>query len=704
MVPQILRHGLEILEQNREDPPVGLDHRVVGIGDVKIHGSVVGVDHDLHRIPDVVAELGDHLRIRVSVAGGVRVEDPSEPAFGDHQIGVVVEPQEGDDLAHALDDVAVHQHPAFVVDVLRKQNLQRFEPGRQKDFAHEGTDREPPLSLVVPVDVFLSLGVIEFLGVRIHEHMFVGQLAEIDLRPFHLQVHLRLRGNVLDEKNRQPLGGHLVDGAQRHAVTVGERQVLVDPGSVRQTAGKQFPRRQQGLLVFPINRVSVVVHRGELVIRPDLLDLAQGFQQRLLVPEPDVLDGGLVFPDVLGGQRLRPGQHIDLHRVQSVGPIGRGDGVLDIRGFLDKFVGIDDEFLQDLGIKIAQDVDDAHGHPRQDDFSKSFLEQVEQGEDRPDQGQARQNIPYGKLAVVIGKTDARDHPVALHEHFEPLDVKLSGQQEKKETHQQGKGAPALGSHDEPGGTEIHEPLEKENQPHPDGDHHQRFPQQRLDQLNHRQGKHVKGNVAAEDGIDFVERNRVEVFQNDIPLLRDHQARHDGQDQGTEKNQRPQVGCQKIQKGNLPTDLVGKKHGKFPGLAVYPAQGPVRQEKKQNPGGEPQPELSPQERPEHLHKTQAVEPQPIDVERDELIAKQRTDENDGHQNEQPFAQRGHELFLSADYCFHLIEQPIEGICSSRTGWPCRICSIASFRSRRVTFSGCSQLSSTRPRYCSFRSAP
>jgi hypothetical protein len=40
-----------------------------------------------------------------------------------------------------------------------------------------------------------------------------------------------------------------------------------------------------------------------VVVGPDLLQLAVGLQERLLVPEPDVLDRGEVLPDV-GGSGL----------------------------------------------------------------------------------------------------------------------------------------------------------------------------------------------------------------------------------------------------------------------------------------------------------------------------------------------------------------------------------------------------------------
>ena len=60
------------------------------------------------------------------------------------------------------------------------------------------------------------------------------------------------------------------------------------------------------------------------------------------------------------------------------------------------------------------------------------------------------------------------------------------------------------------------------------------------------------------------------------------------------------------------------------------------------------------------------------------------------------------FGSGHAAFHLIEQPIAGICS-RGPWPVSaICRIASKSSRRAPGCGLAPLSSSRPRYCSFSS--
>ena len=48
------RHRVERLEERREGLSVGLDQGVVGVRDVELGGAVISIDHDLHRVADVV--------------------------------------------------------------------------------------------------------------------------------------------------------------------------------------------------------------------------------------------------------------------------------------------------------------------------------------------------------------------------------------------------------------------------------------------------------------------------------------------------------------------------------------------------------------------------------------------------------------------------------------------------------------------------
>ena len=114
--------------------------------------------------------------------------------------------------------------------------------------------------------------------------------------------HRRLRRDVLHEQNRQPLRRHFVHRPERDAVAVREGEVLVDPGAVRQALGVQLAGREHHLPQLAIDRVAIVVDRLEVVVRAQLLDLAERFEQRLMIPQPHVLDRVGVAIDVLARQ------------------------------------------------------------------------------------------------------------------------------------------------------------------------------------------------------------------------------------------------------------------------------------------------------------------------------------------------------------------------------------------------------------------
>ena len=123
---------------------------------------------------------------------------------------------------------------------------------------------------------------------------------------------------------------HLVDRAEREPHAVGEGQVLVDEGPGRERRGVELPRREQDLPVLPVDPVAVVVHRDEVVVGADLLQLAEGQQQRVPVPEPHVLDGRRVGPDVRQREVGLAAELAGLHAVQPPGLAGGEDVVPEV--------------------------------------------------------------------------------------------------------------------------------------------------------------------------------------------------------------------------------------------------------------------------------------------------------------------------------------------------------------------------------------
>ena len=290
--------------------------------------AVVRVDDELDAVPHVAGAVAQPLGVRIAVGRGVGVEDPLERAVGrDHEIGIAIEPEERQRPLRPLPDVPVVEHPAVVGDVLREQDLRGAESGGEQQAAEEIADPDAARAGVGGVDVGLACGMVELPLPGAHEHVLVGELAVVDLRPGDLERHGRDRRQVLDEQHRQAFAGDLVDRAEREPHPVGERQVLVDEGPGRERRGVELPRREQDLPVLPVDPVPVVVHGDEIVVGADLLQLPEGQQQRVPVPEPHVLDGRRVGPDV--GQR-EIGLAVQLAGLHAVEPprLPGGDDVI----------------------------------------------------------------------------------------------------------------------------------------------------------------------------------------------------------------------------------------------------------------------------------------------------------------------------------------------------------------------------------------
>ncbi len=118
-------------------------------------------------------------------------------------------------------------------------------------------------------------------------------------------------------------------------------------------AGIQLAGREHHLPELAVDDVAVVVHRREVVVGADLLDLPERLEQRLVIPETHVVERVAVVGDVVGGQLGVAGERPLLNRIEREG-VPRGvDVVLDERGFADLFVGGDDEALDGARVELS---------------------------------------------------------------------------------------------------------------------------------------------------------------------------------------------------------------------------------------------------------------------------------------------------------------------------------------------------------------
>ena len=150
----------------------------------------------------------------------------------------------------------------------------------------------PPVALVGGEAVGRALRVVEFLLPRLHVHVGVGQLAEIDLRAGHVETaHRALDGHVAQHQRRQPLRREPIDRVHRDAVAVGVDELLVDPvaAALRQFVDVQLARGEHHLAGRAVDFIAIDVDVGKVVVGADFLNLTQRVLQRTPVPQPDVL-------------------------------------------------------------------------------------------------------------------------------------------------------------------------------------------------------------------------------------------------------------------------------------------------------------------------------------------------------------------------------------------------------------------------------
>src|SRR5262245_50362729 len=89
---------------------------------------MIGIDDDLHRIPDVV-EIEILLRRRRGKPGARRISVlyPEHPPAADSQIGIMIEPEEGRDRWYPFPNIAPDHDPTVRRDVVRKQQVRVVE-------------------------------------------------------------------------------------------------------------------------------------------------------------------------------------------------------------------------------------------------------------------------------------------------------------------------------------------------------------------------------------------------------------------------------------------------------------------------------------------------------------------------------------------------------------------------------------------------
>ena len=404
------------------------------------------------------------------------------------------------------------------MDVAREDDLGFLEIEAEKQLAHKSAHRDASLSLVVVEDVLVARGIVEFLGVSLDKAVGVGEFSVVDLRPGDLDVGDGSRRNVLDHEGGQTFLGELVDRPLADPVTVGIGQVLVDPDAAGQAFGGELPGRQAHLPVLAVDPIAVVVHVHEIVVGADDLELPVGLEQRLVVPQPNVLRGLFVLLQRLGGQVLQGRELLLFHPVDPVGHAGVLDRVFDVGALLADLVGGHLEGLNQVGVPLVPH----EAHPQQNpDPGQGQGELGAEGAghhqprghqaDEDHQGQDRE------LGMDVGEAGSVYHaPVGIEEVvlFQvvvngPPCQECSHQAEQMETGRRDHAGAAPG--------DLDTSLNQVDRGSGDGRKDQQSPSELIDELVEGQGEEVEPDVLLEEGIDAAVGHGVLIGEIDIPF-------------------------------------------------------------------------------------------------------------------------------------------------------------------------------------------
>jgi len=331
------------------------------------------------------------------------------------------------------------------------------------------------------------------------------ELPEVERGLGHLEIDARHRRKVLDEEHRKPLGGDLVHGAESESVSVGEREPFVDPGAAREALGVQLAGRQHDLAVLAVDEVPVVVHRDEVVVRPDLLQLPECVQQGLVVPERHVPEGGAIVVDGGACEDGVAGELALLHLVERErGPRGR-DVVGDERSFLHLLVGRDHEALHDGGVERSTQPHREIEAERSREQPVAPHEGRGGGEERAHDRRRYERAKRGNPGVDIDVRSSLEDPRRAGEEIGYVEPRAQGEHQEKRGRER-RQMPDRGAVGEEALRRVQSYVAREhvNRHYPgDRKHHQ--PESRLVQeLEKRESEDVKADVPTEDGVGLSE--------------------------------------------------------------------------------------------------------------------------------------------------------------------------------------------------------
>ena len=417
-----------------------------------------------------------------------------------------------------------------------------------------------------------------------------------------------------------------------------EGEALVHPGAARQRFVVQLARREHGLAQLAIQPVAVVVHRDEVVVGADFLDLRERIEQRRVVPQPHVVHRCAVVFDVGHGELVFLLETALHDPVQRVGAVARLDVVTEIDALAFELVRRHDEALQHGRVESAPELDHAyHGREHEEHAPARFRDDQHQrdGCDDRDAGLHREDR---ECAIHVRVARSREQARRAVHQLEAIQIQPHAPQQQHEGTEHGevhpvargrggeraqvvhRGARALGP-------EIH----VVDDPAADCGEHTGGPQERLHHRVEGQREHVEARVVPEYRVGVAEGHCVQEQQHAFPAggERDagqhcqHQARNCGDRcEGVLADQVAQPGAQHPRR---------HEPARVPELAHRVGQVGEQDEEGDGDAGRADGDLRPQHRREDLREAHRLEPFVVDHQLDEYRASVSDYEDDSNED-------------------------------------------------------------------------
>ena len=570
--------------------------------------------------------------VREVVGRGVGVHEPDDPpGGGDDGVRVSVHAEEGRDLLHPLGDLPVVEDPALGGEVVGQEHLDLGEAGREGEAAPQGADGHPAGARVRRVHVLVALGVVELRRAHLDEHVRVRDLAVVDLRPRDLERAGDGGRDVLDEELRQPLAGHAIDRPHDRAVPVRVHEVLVDPDAARQVGVRQLADGQHHLPGLSVQLVPVVVHVHELVVRADLLELAVGIQRGAVLPEADVLDGGVVRAQDRGAEVLLGRERARLDPVEPVGPVGGRDRPLDVGALGHDLVGRHAKPLDDGGVRGQAEEPPSQPEPDPDQGEEEAgPRHLEEEQDGPEAGQADHDVERRERGVDVRVARPERRAASGEQEAEGVQ-RVPPRLDDEERGSEREEVPLRPRVRDQAGGRQPDPARQHVDGGDGGQGHREDQRQELKDADEKRVREdVEPDVAAEQGLGHAEGPRVPVPDHRLPERRPVAAQHERDHEAGGQTESPVERLDQGPAGQLRQGLLAVEidEGRPEPPAGRQHVG-VQHQERHRARHQTQQRLRRQDGPEDPGKADLVEPQPVGVELHCLPAERQHHEQDGH---------------------------------------------------------------------------